>query len=38
MTAYVNVHGAITDTANAVIPVYDHGVLYGEGVYEVFRK
>jgi branched-subunit amino acid aminotransferase/4-amino-4-deoxychorismate lyase len=38
MGAYVNVNGAITDAAHAVIPVYDHGCLYGEGVYEVFRK
>jgi branched-chain amino acid aminotransferase len=37
MTAFVNVNGRITDAANAVIPVYDHGFLYGEGVYEVFR-
>jgi branched-chain amino acid aminotransferase len=37
MAAYVNVNGVITDAAHAVIPVYDHGFLYGEGVYEVFR-
>jgi branched-chain amino acid aminotransferase len=37
MSAYVNVNGVITDAAHAVIPVYDHGFLYGEGVYEVFR-
>jgi branched-chain amino acid aminotransferase len=37
MSAYVNVNGVITDAAQAVIPVYDHGFLYGEGVYEVFR-
>ena len=37
MSAYVNVNGLITDAAHAVIPVYDHGFLYGEGVYEVFR-
>lgn len=37
MSAYVNVSGVITDAAHAVIPVYDHGFLYGEGVYEVFR-
>jgi branched-chain amino acid aminotransferase len=36
MSAYVNVNGVITDAAHAVIPVYDHGFLYGEGVYEVF--
>ena len=33
----VNVNGVVTDAAHAVIPVYDHGFLYGEGVYEVFR-
>lgn len=37
MSAYVNVNGVTTDAAHAVIPVYDHGFLYGEGVYEVFR-
>src|SRR4029453_3986589 len=37
MSAYVNVNGVITDAADAVIPVYDHGFLYGEGVYEVLR-
>ncbi len=37
MSAFVNVNGVITDAAHAVIPVYDHGFLYGEGVYEVFR-
>jgi len=37
MSAYVNVNGVITDAAHAMIPVYDHGFLYGEGVYEVFR-
>jgi branched-chain amino acid aminotransferase len=37
MTAFVNVNGRITDAASAVIPIYDHGFLYGEGVYEVFR-
>lgn len=37
MSAHVNVNGVITDAARAVIPVYDHGFLYGEGVYEVFR-
>lgn len=37
MSAYVNVNGVTSDAAHAVIPVYDHGFLYGEGVYEVFR-
>lgn len=34
-TVYVN--GRITDAASAVIPVFDHGFLYGEGVYETLR-
>jgi len=33
--AYVN--GTITSAQDAVIPVYDHGFLYGEGVYETLR-
>ena len=37
MSASVNVNGVVSDAAHAVIPVYDHGFLYGEGVYEVFR-
>jgi branched-chain amino acid aminotransferase len=31
------VNGRITDAASAVIPVFDHGFLYGEGVYETLR-
>ncbi len=30
-------NGRITDAADAVIPVFDHGFLYGEGVYETLR-
>ena len=37
MPAFVNVNGRITDAASAVVSVHDHGFLYGEGVYEVFR-
>lgn len=37
MSAYVSVNGRITNAAHAVIPVYDHGFLYGEGVYETLR-
>jgi branched-chain amino acid aminotransferase len=33
--AYVN--GTISPAGNAVIPVFDHGFLYGEGVYETLR-
>jgi branched-chain amino acid aminotransferase len=34
-TVYVN--GTITDAASAVVPAFDHGFLYGEGVYETLR-
>ena len=34
-TIYVN--GTISDGALAVVPVFDHGFLYGEGVYETLR-
>jgi branched-chain amino acid aminotransferase len=37
MAATVNVNGRIFDQANAVISVFDHGFLYGEGVYETLR-
>lgn len=37
MTAIVNVNGRISDEHEAVIPVLDHGFLYGEGVYETLR-
>jgi branched-chain amino acid aminotransferase len=33
----VYVNGKITPASEAVIPVYDHGFLYGEGVYETLR-
>jgi len=33
----VYVNGRITDAASAAIPVFDHGFLYGEGVYETLR-
>jgi branched-chain amino acid aminotransferase len=33
----VYVNGRITPAHEAVIPVYDHGFLYGEGVYETVR-
>jgi branched-chain amino acid aminotransferase len=33
----VYVNGAIAPADKAVIPVYDHGFLYGEGVYETLR-
>jgi branched-subunit amino acid aminotransferase/4-amino-4-deoxychorismate lyase len=37
VTATVNVNGAIVDEAHAVVSVFDHGFLYGEGVYETVR-
>jgi branched-subunit amino acid aminotransferase/4-amino-4-deoxychorismate lyase len=33
----VYVNGTITPAHQAVVPVYDHGFLYGEGVYETIR-
>jgi branched-chain amino acid aminotransferase len=37
MSAMVNINGRIADQAHAVVSVFDHGFLYGEGVYEVLR-
>ena len=37
MSATVNVNGRITPECEAVISVFDHGFLYGEGVYETMR-
>jgi branched-chain amino acid aminotransferase len=37
MAATVNVNGRITAEQEAVIPVFDHGFLYGEGIYETLR-
>jgi branched-chain amino acid aminotransferase len=33
----VYVNGTISAADQAVVPVYDHGLLYGEGVYETLR-
>ena len=33
----VYVNGKIARAEDAVIPVYDHGFLYGEGIYETLR-
>jgi branched-chain amino acid aminotransferase len=33
----VYVNGTITSAEHAAVPVYDHGFLYGEGVYETLR-
>jgi branched-chain amino acid aminotransferase len=37
MAATVNVNGRISSQAHAVVPVFDHGFLYGEGIYETLR-
>jgi len=37
MSVMVNVNGRILDKEHAVISVFDHGFLYGEGIYEVLR-
>ena len=37
MKGAVYVNGTITPADQAVIPVYDHGFVYGEGVYETLR-
>jgi len=37
MAATVNVNGRIVDQDHAVVSVFDHGFLYGEGVYETIR-
>jgi branched-subunit amino acid aminotransferase/4-amino-4-deoxychorismate lyase len=37
MSGAVYVNGRITPEDQAVVPVFDHGFLYGEGVYEVCR-
>jgi branched-chain amino acid aminotransferase len=37
MAATVNVNGRIADQDHATISVFDHGFLYGEGVYETLR-
>jgi len=37
MAATVSVNGRVFDQEHAVISVFDHGFLYGEGVYETLR-
>jgi branched-chain amino acid aminotransferase len=37
MPAIVNVNGRVFDQEHAVVSVFDHGFLYGEGVYETLR-
>jgi branched-chain amino acid aminotransferase len=38
MGATVSVNGRITSERGAVISVFDHGFLYGEGIYETMRS
>ena len=37
MAATVNVNGRVSQQEHAVISVFDHGFLYGEGIYETLR-
>src|SRR5262245_33081495 len=37
MTSVVNVNGKISPGHEAVVSVFDHGFLYGEGIYETLR-
>jgi branched-chain amino acid aminotransferase len=37
MVPVVYVNGRITGAHEATVPVYDHGFLYGEGIYETLR-
>jgi branched-chain amino acid aminotransferase len=37
MSAVVYVNGTIEPAERAVVPVFDHGFLYGEGIYETLR-
>jgi branched-chain amino acid aminotransferase len=37
MTAVVNVNGRICGEQDALVSVFDHGFVFGEGVYEVLR-
>jgi len=37
MAATVSVNGHVSDQEHAVISIFDHGFLYGEGVYETLR-
>jgi branched-chain amino acid aminotransferase len=37
VNAVVNVNGRIGDAREPLVPVFDHGFLYGEGVYETLR-
>ena len=37
MSEIINVNGIVTSADRAVVPVLDHGFLYGDGVYETLR-
>ena len=37
MSELINVNGTVTPAREAMVPVLDHGFLYGDGVYETLR-
>lgn len=37
MTGFVNVNGSIRGAQEATVSIFDHGFLFGEGIYEVVR-
>ncbi|MGE0704639.1 MAG: aminotransferase class IV [Vicinamibacterales bacterium] len=37
MPTFVNINGTLFDKQHAAISVFDHGFLYGEGIYETLR-
>lgn len=37
MAATINLNGRVVDQTHATVSVFDHGFLYGEGVYETLR-
>ena len=37
ITASVNINGRLSDAAHATVSVFDHGFLFGYGVYETLR-
>jgi len=36
-TMHVYLNGKIVDSRDAVVSVFDHGFLYGDGIYETMR-
>jgi branched-chain amino acid aminotransferase len=37
MATMINLNGRVTDLEHALVSVFDHGFLYGEGIYETLR-